>query len=99
MEIACGPAVNSLNVRGEIKSQVTQMGIRIKKRKRMTPKNQNPGHDRFACLVSSSTIIRSAWPGPGADPQRMSFVSNIGADSWAELRLLSFQSLDVRTKS
>ena len=66
-----------MNVRGETKSQATKMGTRIRKRSRMAAKNQNPGHDRFARLVSSSTIFRNAGPGPGEDPQIMSSGPNI----------------------
>jgi hypothetical protein len=77
VEMACGPPMNSLNVRGEIKSQATEIGSKMKKRSRITTKNQSPGHDRFARLVSRSTRLRNAGPGPGGDPQIISSGSNM----------------------
>lgn len=76
--------MNSLNDRGEMRFQVTKMGIRIKKSSRMIPKNQSPGHEWFARSVSSSILFRHAGPGPGGLPQITSSGPNIESDSCAE---------------
>jgi hypothetical protein len=52
--MGCDPHQNSLNVPGEVTFQTKRIGKRIAKSNRMKPKNQRPGHERFAREFPSS---------------------------------------------
>ncbi len=68
-----GKSENCRKFCGEIRHQAPKR----KATSRTNPKNQSPVHDRFACVVSLSTALRSSGPCPGADPQRTSLSSNM----------------------